>query len=211
MTKLIGEATWYVREEEIDDYLNAGAAHVVRGGTLVQNRNAALRDSRVAGLPCIQLDDDLKRIRNAAGQDISFFFAASLMLNRLRSSAYRLAGVAPTDNAYFSRREITNFGFIIASFMVELPDSMLWFDPDLKLKEDYDHTVAHLKTYGGVVRCDDILATFNHYTAPGGCKAYRTEEIEKESCAVLLQRHRGWLRPHGKRPHELSLVRPGRA
>ena len=72
----------------------------------------------------------------------------------------------------------------------------LRFNENLSLKEDYDYTVQHIKEYGGVVRCFQILAQWKHYTNEGGAVAYRTDEEDKRNIILLRELHPGWFAGH---------------
>jgi len=205
------EGTWYVPDEDIDAYQQAGAASVVGCGPypgLSEARNRALDDAFAAELPCVQTDDDLTGVRRAYSpkhtEPMLFRDATSLMLRRLEASPYRLAAIAPTPNAYFYRRPITTHAFCIASFCAVLP-SPERFDTALRVKEDYDFSLQHMVKYGGVARCDDILANYKHYRNAGGAVGYRSDIVEQEAIATLRRRWGDWVRLNPRRVNEVLL------
>lgn len=201
---------WLVPRADVTAYRRAGASRVegVPGG-LVGARNRALDIAAAAGAWCLQLDDDLRAVRQVTGEGarpgrVTLAHAAGQVAATMDATGARLGGVAPTANAYFSRRTVTPWGFVIGSLCVLVPGPER-FDARLPLKEDWDMTCQHLAAYGHVARRDDLLADFRHYSASGGCTRYRTGAREDAAVSLLLQRWPGHLRPHPRRAHELAL------
>lgn len=208
MTRLVGDATWVIPEDQIEDYLEAGAPEtMIAGGGLSYARNNALETAFADNLICMQMDDDLSKMSRAIdgeAVDIPAEEAMGDMLQRLILSDFYLAGASPTANPYFiSKMNSTNL-FIIGS-MIAVKPSEPRFDTDLILKEDYDFTLQHIIQYGGVQRCDDILPTFLHYTNKGGCEDFRTERLEEEACQILLDKYPGMIKRHPRREREVLL------
>lgn len=214
MHDLLGRrATWYVPQAEWKDYLAAGAPAVCGDeGSLVGARNGALEHGKLHGLTSLQFSDDLKKIQVAVGgkaYDVDADAAFGSMLSRFALSDYKLAGVAPTNNAFFSKDKASSSNlFCVGDCLAVKPSSELRFDPFFKLKEDYDFTAQHIRKYGGVLRCDDLLLSFTHYTNAGGAVAVRNEELEERMIAELLRRHPDMIRRHATRDHEVSLRAP---
>jgi hypothetical protein len=210
MTRLIGPATWYVGNGEATAYAEAGAAMVVESGGLCPSRNAALRDAWASGLPCLQLSDDLKRIRKAPEDTpMSFDEAVALMRDRTAEHGFPLAGVAPTANAYFYSKPVTTDGFVVGD-MILVQSCGVFFDESLRLKEDYDYTLQHFRDFGGAVRCNEILATFAHRTNPGGACAVRTSKLERASIDRLKAKWGERIKDNPRRPDEILLAKPSR-
>lgn len=208
----IGEATWYVPNDEWREYKKWGALKFGAGDTLVGARNAALEDAFKRNIPCIQLSDDMKRVRHHDGTtttEASFGAAAAGVMRQLEMSDVRLAGVAPTDNPYFSDGGSKTSHFIVGDFIIVKPSTPR-FDPNLRVKEDYDFTLQHYFEYGGVLRCDSWLAAFQHRSNPGGAVAYRTEAVEQEAIAYLKARWPGWIKDNPRRPNEVLMKLPRR-
>lgn len=212
MQDLIGAVTWVVGEGESEAYKAAGAIRVIEGGRLTPSRNAALEDAFKLGFPCIQLSDDLKKIKQVVfyeggkkkDKPLEFTEAVSIMLSRLSMSPFKLAGIAPTFNSYFSNRETSIRHFVIGDFLVVLP-SPLRFDEAMTLKEDYDFTIQHIHKYGGVLRNDDVLCNFEHYTNAGGAVSVRTTEEEQKNIQYLKQKWGSIIKDNAKRPNEILL------
>ena len=81
----------------------------------------------------------------------------------------------------------------------------LYFDESFKTKEDYDYTLQHIKKFGGVTRCDTILANFDHYSNAGGVVDYRTSEVEQNSINTLKKKWGELISDNPKRPNEILI------
>jgi hypothetical protein len=208
-------ATWFVPEEDAAAYAEQGA--VVYAGSaneLCEARNAALEEATRQGAWCLQLSDDLKKVESPVwsveknkfvAEAMPFGTAVATMRQALLTTGASLAGVAPTANPfYYGGKPIHPKAFIVGDMMLIRTPSPC-FDLELKLKEDYDFTLAHLKLNGMVARCNDILATFQHRSNKGGAVSYRTAQLEQESIAYLKQKWGSLIKDNTKRPNEILL------
>lgn len=205
MRELVGNATWYVRPT--DSYPAFGRRPV--SGGLCAARNQALRDAAAAGLPCVQLSDDLTRtavLHEGKARAVKFDTIVGHVWEALDDTpGARLAGGPPTSNPFFARDRIQTQAFIVGDFIVVEPGTVE-FDERLRLKEDYDFTLQHLATYGLVCRCDWLLLTFRHRTNAGGAVTVRTPEAEQQAIALLLEKWGGdRIRDNPRRPNEILL------
>ena len=207
----IGSATWYVPEDDYDDYIvaaSSGNSEMKAAGSLCRSRNNALSDAFLLGLPCVQTDDDLVRIKKAYGRiitrDISFEDSIDLILARLNRAELYYGAVAPTTNSFFVGDITSRKQFCIASCSVIRPCD-LRFDECLTLKEDYDYTIQHITYYGGVVRSNDLLAQYKHYTNHGGAVEYRSPAEEERNIAYLKVKWGDVIRDNPRRRHEILL------
>ena len=215
MQGFVPEVTWYVADEEdVDAYTQAGAKKVEIGGLLCPSRNAVLEGARKAGAEwCLQLSDDLKGLRRAVtnsradAYDIDMRGAVSLVREAMIATKARLGGVAPTANAFYynANRPLHTKAFILGDFMLTASDCDLRFDEGLRLKEDYDFTLQHLKRWGVVARRNDVLADFAHRSNSGGAVRYRTPETEQAAIAHLKRKWGKRIRDNRKRPNEILL------
>jgi hypothetical protein len=124
------------------------------------------------------------------------------------ASGAPLVGAAATDNAFFMPADlVSDHAFIIGDLMLVHPNP-LRFDEDLRLKEDLDYSIQHLKMFGRVSRMNTILANWQHRTNYGGAVQYRTVATEREAIEVIQAKHPGWTRLNPRRENELLLVYP---
>lgn len=208
---------WMVPRRDADAYVEAGAEQVLMDpGSLVGARNLALSYAFADDHACVQISDDLKRIRcleecePTRTGDISLGDVLWHLDGALDYTGYlKLAGCSPTDNLYFAKEGVSTRKFIVGDLIMVRPTE-LRFDPNLRLKEDYDFTLQHWATYGGAVRCDYIAPSFSHYTNAGGAVASRTEQLEQETIAYLHAKWPGMLRDNPRRANEILLTTPRR-
>lgn len=206
------KVTWFVPAEDAYDYRSLTKGSVVPVANvpgkygLTVARNMAL--TRSHGV-CIQTSDDLKgflRLQESAKRGAvpaTWPEVRETLLGALDDKGAHLAGLPPTANPFFSKPGIKNKAFIIGDLFAVFGDCR--FDETLPLKEDYDFTCKHLEKYGMVARIGDFLAEYAHYKNRGGAVSYRTEELEKETCARLLDRWPQYLHAHPKRKNEVVL------
>ncbi len=209
MEKLLNfTPTWYVGEGETQAYKDAGATFVIEAGGLCQARNKALETAFRTGLYCFQLSDDLKEIKYALNKKetnpISFSDLYSIMLQELRNSPFHLCGVSPTSNPFFVTKDRHTFAFVVGDCILIKPTE-LRFDENMILKEDYDYTVEHIKKYGGILRLNRFLLTFQHKTNKGGAVEIRTLEREQSMIRYLNNKHPWWFRENPNRAGEILL------
>lgn len=204
-----GEVIWVVGKGEGETYQAHGATNIIEGGGLCESRNAALDHAFAIDHICVQISDDLKRIwwlqDKKTKTEMEFEVAVKILINDMESFRGHLAGVAPTANPYFLNKEHHFTQFIVGDMIAVRPCD-LRFDTQLKLKEDYDFTVQHLKKFGIVVRVNRIAPEFLHRTNKGGAVDYRTAEREQEAIAYLNIKWPGWFRPNPRRDNEILMA-----
>jgi hypothetical protein len=211
MSKLIGAATWYTDPESVSLYEAHGISVVPTSG-LAAARNLAIQEAEKHQAVCVQLDDDLRWLGFARNKKVvksnNGHLVIQDLVKRLTHSDFYLGGVSPTDNAYFSQKRNSSNLFVVGSCCAIKPGSELWFDTQMRLKEDYDYTCQHIARYGGVCRCDDLLASFRHYSNSGGAVDIRSESTERQAIQHLLDRWPGWIKKHPRRDNEVLLRVP---
>jgi glycosyltransferase involved in cell wall biosynthesis len=211
MSKLIGAATWYTDPESASLYEAHGLSVRPTFG-LSAARNLAIQEAEKHDAVCVQIDDDLRWMGFARNKKVikspSTHAVIQDLVKRLTHSDFYLGGVSPTDNAYFARKRNSSNLFIVGSCCAIKPGSGLYFSTELKLKEDYDYTCQHIARYGGVCRCDDLLASFRHYSNSGGAVDVRSEFTEQQAVHYLLEHWPGWIKKHPRRSNEVLLRVP---
>ena len=200
-----------VHADEADDYRRNGAGTiVVQPPTgLVGARNCALDHAQENGAACVQVDDDLIRVNynecdGRLGNKVEFEEGYEALIEFTDASPANLCGVPPTANAFFAKKPVHNNGFIIGSMMIAKPCGIR-FDPAMKLKEDYDYTLQHIKEYGLVQRFQKYLYTFKHYSNAGGAVDVRNDATEQASILYLLKKWSGAVKIHPRRKNEVMI------
>lgn len=204
---------WVVPAGQGDDYFYAGATDVTEVASTqdTHQRNHALR---IAGTRyCIQTDDDLRKLQfvmpGQKPRPCGMAEAIDLLIKACEVNDAYYSGVAPTDNAYFTRQMFTLDGFIRSALTCYRPDTRsegkLFYDDQFPLKGDYDLTCQHLQRYGRVARVDSLLGSFAYGQGSGGCVDYRTPELEQEVIARLMAKWPDAITPNAKREGEVRL------
>lgn len=219
MQEKLGKLTWYAPEEEWNDYKKHGAEGVRPGSNqaVVPIRNRAMQDAWEQGLPCVQLDDDLKRVmtltkgRTSNGwrsDPAGVRHAMEVFIEEVMLTPYYLGGVPPTNNVYFADGNMHSHVFCRSHIWLVKPNELL-LDPNLLTKFDYDYSLSHMQRYGGVARYDGVIFDFDFGHKAGGHVATRTKIGERNSVEYL---QRKWgkevVRGNPKRPNEVILHPP---
>lgn len=210
MQALLGDATWYLREEDAEAYKAAGAKSIVVGGNLIPRRNMILDDGFKLNLPTVQISDDIKSIHLAIDKknktELSFLGVIQLCAESCAELKVKLMGTAPTTNLFYYNPEkpIRRNAFCASTFLYVLP-SRQRMDPEMSLKEDYDFNLQHLAQNGGWGRADCIIIDSPHHGNKGGCNIYRDPAEEQRNIAILKKRWSSMIRDNPKRPNEILL------
>lgn len=77
--------------------------------------------------------------------------------------------------------------YVTASCMGLINDGEYFFDENFKVKEDYEICLRHIKDKGGILGIRYLHWENEHWTTPGGCKDYRTIEMEKKAIKDLIR------------------------
>jgi hypothetical protein len=203
MTDLLGPISWYVPESQHDDYKGAAKlpADSFRLGTknpsrVSEVRNRMLQDAFYLGVPCIQFDDDLKRVMrlpapNTKGTWETHPVAVQALLaefvDTVMQSPYKLGGVPPTNNHFFANGQLRSRVFCRSHLWMVKPNK-LRLDTNMQTKFDYDYTIQHVQQYGGVCRCDNMIWDFDFGGKSGGHVDTRTHLGEIKSVEYLQRK-----------------------
>ena len=208
------EINFFVKDEnDKKNYLENGAKNVFITGSLINSRNKALEYSFSTGDICIQVSDDLKRIEfnDFTGIRTKKYAQVIDVIQNIMpmfiENKYNLCGFPPTSNPYFAMKKEEIGKFIVGDFIMVKPCKIL-FDINLRLKEDYDYTLQHIKEFGGCIRYGYFLNDFIHYSNKGGAVSYRNDNIESETI-IYLQNKWGTdiIKLNTKRKNEILLNR----
>jgi len=206
--KVLRSATLFVPDYEAEAYKRIyGDDHVVavpndvKGITATRNwilDNA--HDDRV-----VMLDDDVKAQgwfklydHFAKHYDLSepeWIREFTRLFEVCDQTGYRIWGVA-TDGALMSVYPFKPFLFrtyVTASCMGIRNETGIRFDERFRVKEDYEICLRCIKEDGGLVGARYIHWVNSHWGDEGGCKDYRTVEIEEKAVRLLMQLYPGYV------------------
>jgi hypothetical protein len=209
--------TFYTGSEsdEVAAYKSQTAA-VIPSGKLCPSRNRALDDAFDQGLICVQISDDFtqasilraapERAAKCTADNVTFLQAFARLASGFEGSAYNLAGICSTtmNSPGYLSNPIANYMFVLGDMMIIKPNDIR-FDESLSLKEDYDHTLQHIRRFHGIYRDNLIRMNFQHKTNFGGAVAYRTTKLELETIEKLTARWGELIRVNPRRKNEILL------
>ena len=84
--------------------------------------------------------------------------------------------------------------YVLGSFMGIVNDGSIYFDETYRVKEDYEISLRHIETYGGILRARHLWWMNSHWTDAGGCKDYRSDQMERETINRLIRRYPKFVR-----------------
>lgn len=209
--------TFVVPLEELTEYTkalphDAQATFVgVHSEGVGWQRQACFDLARAQGLYCVQSDDDLVQLKLIQlGMEKPVVtppvIVIKYMLAQMASIGAKLAGIAPTDNAFFSKKEVQTAHFCRGNLTILAPDADVAYDMHtFRCKEDYDVTAQVITRHGYVARCDFVLGSYRQRTNKGGVVAYRNDEMSEREAALLVQKWPNLIKPHATRRNEVTL------
>tara|TARA_R110000737_G_C14423659_1_gene458274 strand:- start:27 stop:770 length:744 start_codon:yes stop_codon:yes gene_type:complete len=207
------EIIFFVKDQKDKElYLENGAKKVIISGSLMDSRNSSLEYCFSLNKICIQLSDDLEKIMlndftgKRTHKYVSVLNVLEDLITKFKSSKYHFAGFPPTNNPFFALKEEELNKFIVGDFIIIKPN-FLRFDNNLRLKEDYDYTLQHIKELGGCIRYGKYLNSFKHYSNKGGAVDYRNSELEQKTIKYLISKWGNCIKLNQKRENEILLNR----
>ncbi len=214
IARIVGGATFFVNRAEKGDYANAGAHKVIPcGDDICAARNRAIEEAKEYGVPCVQVSDDLRRIKRfslKAGKrvsvEITFDDAVGILLKEMRMRKAKFAGVAVTSNQLNYTGVDFSYDKLIVNDLIIVDGTK--FDAAMWLKEDYDLCIHELIYTGVIVRANHILCDFPHRENKGGANSYRTSPVEAAQTKRLFAKWGPHIKPHPTRAGQISLNYP---
>lgn len=107
----------------------------------------------------------------------------STLFELTRSLKYRLWGIATqgAPRSVYPYKPLLWRSYVTASFCGICNESGIRFDESYRVKEDYELNLRCLKEDGGVVAARYLYWQNYHWSDDGGCKDYRTTEMEQDA------------------------------
>ncbi len=206
--KILTSAKIYVPESEFDAYekMNQGDVIAVPQEVtgITQTRNWILKSCNDRYV--IFVDDDIhiqgyhnmfefhsevvKLTEEVWMQEFSKLFDVAEGMN------YKIWGVA-TDGAprgNYPYKPFMHYSYVTASCMGMINDGSYYFDEDFPVKEDYEICLRHIKERGGILAARYLFWKNYHWTGEGGCKDYRTQDMELAAIKKLMKMYPGMIR-----------------
>ena len=217
--KIIPSALLYVPENEVEGYKQTGGKNVVavpndvRG--ITKTRNWILDNTEDPWV--VMIDDDVMthgwiklftfRTTKIPLDEKEWLGEWRKLFELTEDRGYRIWGVA-TDGAPQSVYPWKPFlwrTYITASCMGILNDGRTRFDENFPVKEDYELCLRCIKEDGGIVGARYIHWRNDHWKSAGGCKDYRTQEMELMAIRRLMRLYPGMIRKITRGGSEFSI------
>lgn len=210
--------TFFVPESELHQYSNikniVGVPKEIQG--ITKTRNWILKNTNEKWV--VFLDDDAKNVgwtkldeRNCkmiTEKDEGFWAEEFLKAFDLAEQlGYKLWGVKTeaAPRSVYPYKPIITKTYLTASCMGMVNDGEFYFDEDFKVKEDYEICLRHIVKYGGILGIRYIHWENEHWTTEGGCKDYRTVEMEKDAIKKLAKMYPGMIRSAKRKANQFTI------
>ena len=95
--------------------------------------------------------------------------------------------------------------YVTASCMGIVNDGEYLFDSEFKVKEDYEICLRHIKDKGGILAVRYLHWENEHWTTEGGCKDYRTIEMEKDAIKKLINLYPNMIASAKRKANEFTI------
>lgn len=192
--------TFFVPESELHQYSYIknviGIPNAIQG--ITNTRNWILKNTNEKWI--VFLDDDAKNVgytylgrTQAKKIDIKDegFWAEEFLraFDLTEQLGYKMWGVKTeaAPRSVYPYKPILTRTYLTASCMGMVNDGEFYFDENFKVKEDYEICLRHIKKYGGILGIRYLHWENEHWKTEGGCKDYRTIEMEKKAIKDLCK------------------------
>ncbi|MBL7961463.1 hypothetical protein JNL27_14610 [bacterium] len=218
--KILKSAVFFVPENEAHNYEKFLSNEVVKVPNNVRGitptRNWILRNNKEKRV--VFIDDDVKRCgwvkmkeRNAEYIEIkteTFWINEWMKLfDVCEQMNYKMWGLK-TEGAPRSVYPNKPFNFkryITASCMGIINDGEYLFDERFVVKEDYEIGLRHMRDKGGVLGVNYIYWENEHWDKEGGCKDYRTIDVEIAAIKLLNELYPGMIRKAKRKANKFTI------
>jgi len=96
--------------------------------------------------------------------------------------------------------------YVTASCMGIINDKEFLFDERYKVKEDYEICLRHIKKYNGILGVRYIHWENEHWTTDGGCKDYRTIQMERDAIKLLNKEYPSMIAKAKRKANEFTII-----
>ena len=95
--------------------------------------------------------------------------------------------------------------YVTASLMGIINDGEYYFDENFVVKEDYEICLRHIRDKGGILGIRYLHWENDHWGKDGGCKDYRTIEIEKKAIKDLIKLYPSMISQVKRKANEFTI------
>ena len=211
--------TFFIPESEYHQYKGLAKNIVcvpkeVRG--ITPTRNWILKNTNESWV--VMLDDDAKNVgynfldeRNTKKieiRDEGFWVEEFLkFFDMTEQMNYKIWGTRTESSprGTYPYKPILLKTYVTASLMGIVNDGEYYFNEEFPVKEDYEICLRHIKDKGGILGIRYLHWENDHWTKDGGCKDYRTVEMEREAIKKLIKLYPGMVRSAKRKANEFTI------
>jgi hypothetical protein len=211
-------ATFFVPQSEVHQY------HYIKNVVAVPNeiqgitntRNWILKNTNEKWV--VFLDDDAKNVGytelgRTQAKKIEIkeegFWAEEFLkaFDLTEQLGFKMWGVKTEADprSVYPYKPILTKTYLTASCMGMVNDGEFYFDENFKVKEDYEICLRHIVKYGGILGIRYLHWENEHWVTEGGCKDYRTIEIEKKAINDLVKMYPGMIRSAKRKANTFTI------
>lgn len=122
---------------------------------------------------------------------------------------YRLWGLSTQSapRAFYPWRPFIFHSYVTASCcgLILDPSNPLHYDESYPVKEDYELCLRLIRDDDGILGARYLYWENDHWTKPGGCKDYRTQDAERKATERLIESYPGFIRRVRRGGSEFSI------
>ncbi len=205
---VVPSARVYVPESEVEAYERMGTRNVVavpdRVRGITATRNWILDHATHPRV--VMVDDDVTQQGWARAnphtwthlrlKEPEWLAEWSRLFDLAADLRFRIWGVGTMAEvrAVYPYRPLLFRSYVTASCMGMCADADLRFDESFPVKEDYELTLRCIRDDGGVLAARYLYWVNDHWTKSGGCREYRTQEMERLATERLMKMYPGMIR-----------------
>jgi len=207
--KILKSATYYVPENEVAEYRRSHGGNVVgvpidvKG--ITSTRNWILKNCNENLI--VMFDDDVKvcgyvdlqetKPVHVKIRDEGIWYEEMIKLADVCIGLdYKLFGISThsTPSGFYGYKPFMLQTYVLGSIIGHINDGSYYYDETFKVKEDYELCLRHIKERGGVLGGRNLYWECEHWKTDGGCKDYRTQDMEKVAIKRLVEMYPGLIR-----------------
>lgn len=217
--KIIPDSTFFVPVSEVHQYKQIvknviGVPKEIQG--ITATRNWILKNTDEKWI--VMLDDDVKNAgyierleRNVKHHKIKeqgFWIEEFLKFFDLSEQlGYKIWGIKTesSSKSSYPYKPIITKTYALGSCMGIVNDGEYYFDESFKVKEDYELCLRHIRDKGGLLGIRYLHWENEHWTTEGGCKDYRTVQVEKEAIKKLIKMYPNMISKVKRKANEFTI------
>lgn len=216
---LLSKATLYVPEYELSDYESIygkrviGVPSDIRG--ITPTRNWILDNCKDNWV--VMVDDDVRiqgwfKLLDGYSKtypltEEEWYREFVRLFDLTQQMGYRIWGTN-TDGqlmSFYPYKPILFQTYVTASMMGIRNDTGIRFDERFTVKEDYEMCLRCIKEDGGLIGARYIYWVNSHWKDEGGCKDYRTVEVEERCVNLLKELYPGFISKMVRKDSEYTI------